>query len=141
MATNKNSADVIIGGKVYTLTGYVSEEYLQKIANYINGKMAEFEKSESFNRLTTDYKNILMQINIADDYFSLQKDYNSLKDEVSTREKDLYDVKHEHIATQMKLESTEKNLSALTKQNDENEKKIIRLETEMKTRMEDTKKN
>lgn len=41
----------------------------------------------------------------------------------------------------MKLESTEKNLSALTKQNDENEKKIIRLETEMKTRMEDTKKN
>ncbi len=141
MATNKNSADVIIGGKVYTLTGYVSEEYLQKIANYINGKMAEFEKSESFNRLTTDYKNILMQINIADDYFSLQKDYNSLKDEVSTREKDLYDLKHELIATQMKLESTEKNLSALTEQNDENEKKIIRLETEMKTRMEDTKKN
>ena len=28
----KTSAEVVIGGKVYTLSGYESEEYLQKVA-------------------------------------------------------------------------------------------------------------
>ena len=37
----KTSAEVVIGGKVYTLSGYESEEYLQKIALYINNKMTE----------------------------------------------------------------------------------------------------
>ena len=32
MAT-KNDAEVIIGGKVITLSGYESEEYLQKVAS------------------------------------------------------------------------------------------------------------
>ena len=37
----KTDAEVIIDGKVYTLSGYESEEYLQKIASYLNGKIAE----------------------------------------------------------------------------------------------------
>ena len=32
----KTNAEVVIGGKVYTLSGFESEEYLQKIASYIN---------------------------------------------------------------------------------------------------------
>ena len=43
----KTDAEVIIDGKVYTLSGYESEEYLQKIASYLNGKIAEFRKNES----------------------------------------------------------------------------------------------
>ena len=34
----KTSAEVVIDGKVYTLSGYEGEEYLQKVASYINGK-------------------------------------------------------------------------------------------------------
>ena len=30
--SEKSSAEVIIGGKVYTLSGYEGEEYLQKVA-------------------------------------------------------------------------------------------------------------
>ena len=33
----KNTAQVIIGGKVMTLGGYESSDYLQKDANYMNG--------------------------------------------------------------------------------------------------------
>ena len=40
--SSKNNTEVIIGGKVFTLSGYESEEYLQKVASYINGKLAEF---------------------------------------------------------------------------------------------------
>lgn len=132
----KTDAEVIIDGKVYTLSGYESEEYLQKIASYLNGKIAEFRKNESYNKLNPDFKNILMQINVADDYFRTQREMDDLKADGSTREKDLYDLKHELIATQMKLEATEKNLKEVRAENDENAKKIIRLETELKTRQE-----
>lgn len=42
--SSKNRAEVLIGGKIYTLSGYESEEYLQKVATYINNKLAEFKK-------------------------------------------------------------------------------------------------
>ena len=32
----KSDTEVIIGGKVYTISGYESEEYMQKVASYIN---------------------------------------------------------------------------------------------------------
>ena len=40
--SSKNNTEVILGGKVFTLSGYESEEYLQKVAAYINNKLAEF---------------------------------------------------------------------------------------------------
>lgn len=137
----KTDAEVIIDGKVYTLSGYESEEYLQKIASYLNGKIAEFRKNESYGKLNPDFKNILMQINLADDYFRTKREMEDLKADGSSREKDLYDLKHELIATQMKLETTEKNLKEVRAENDENARKIIRLETELKTRQERSGKN
>ncbi len=44
--SSKNTTEVIIGGKVFTLGGYESEEYLQKIVSYINNKLAEFGSSQ-----------------------------------------------------------------------------------------------
>ena len=41
----KTNAEVVIDGKVYTLSGYENEEYLQKVAAYINNKIAEFDLS------------------------------------------------------------------------------------------------
>ena len=37
--SSKNNTEVIIDGKIYTLSGYESEEYLQKVAGYINNKI------------------------------------------------------------------------------------------------------
>ena len=42
----KTSAEVVIDGKVYTLSGYEGEEYLQKVAAYINIKISEFDEIE-----------------------------------------------------------------------------------------------
>ena len=42
--STKVDTEVLIGGKVYTLSGYESEEYLQKVASYINNKMMEYNK-------------------------------------------------------------------------------------------------
>ncbi len=123
---SKTNAEVIIDGKVYTLAGFESEEYLQKVASYLNGKIGELSSMDNWIKLSTDYRNILLQINMADDYFQAQREASELKAEVEQKEKDVYDLKHELIATQMKLEQTEKNLRNAKEENDENTKKLIR---------------
>lgn len=130
--SSKTDTEVIIGGKVFTLSGYESEEYLQKVASYINNKITEYNKNESFKRLTLDMQNVLLQLNIADDYFKAKKQISILEEEIQTKEKELYNLKHELIASQIKLENTEKNVKSLQAEANENAKKIIRLETELK---------
>lgn len=127
----KTDTEVIIGGKVFTLSGYESEEYLQKVASYINNKVNEYGKADAFRRLPLDTQNVLMQLNIADDYFKAKQQITLLEEELKNKEKELYDLKHELIASQIKLEKTEKNVKNLQLDANENAKKMIRLETEL----------
>ncbi len=128
----KTDTEVIIGGKVFTLSGYESEEYLQKVASYINNKMNEYNKVDSFRRQPFERQSVLLQLNIADDYFKAKKQIDVLDEEVKAKEKELYDLKHELISTQIKLENLEKNNKNMQLELNENAKKIVRLETEMK---------
>ena len=129
----KNDTEVIIGGKVLNLSGYESEEYLQKVAAYINSKINEYGKVESFRRAPVETQNLLLQLNIADDYFKAKKQISLLEDEISAKERELYDLKHELIASQIKLDNSEKSGKSLRHELDESNKKVIRLETELKT--------
>ena len=129
---SKTDTEVIIGGKVFTLSGYESEEYLQKVASYINNKIGEYNKIDSFKRQPIDTQNVLLQLNIADDYFKLKKQIELMEEQLTEKEKELYDLKHELIATQIKLENTEKNSKSLQSKLDESSKKIIQLETQVK---------
>ena len=130
--SGKTDTEVIIGGKVFTLSGYESEEYLQKVASYINNKMAEYNKVDSFRRQPLDTQNVLLQLNIADDYFKAKKQISLLEEEIQGKEKELYNLKHELIAAQIKLENTEKNIKSLQNEVNESARKIVRLETELK---------
>ena len=128
----KTDTEVIIGGKVFTLSGYESEEYLQKVASYINNKMTEYNKVDSFRRQPIDTQNVLLHLNIADDYFKAKKQISLLEEEIQGKEKELYNLTHELIAAQIKLENTEKSIKSLQKEVNESAKKIVRLETELK---------
>ena len=136
----KTDTEVIIGGKVLTLSGYESEEYLQRVASYINNKLTEYSKLDGFTRQTSDRQNILMQLNIADDYFKARKQIGLLEEELQGKEKELYDLKHELIASQIKLENTEKSLKSVQKELNESSKKIVRLETELADKNDRNKK-
>ena len=129
---SKTETEVIIGGKVFTLSGYESEEYLQKVASYINNKISEYNKIDGFKRQPIDTQNVLLQLNIADDYFKSKKQIELMEEQLSEKEKELYDLKHELIATQIKLENTEKNSKSLQTKLDDSSKKIIQLETQVK---------
>ena len=130
--STKTDTEVIIGGKVFTLSGYESEEYLRKVASYINNKVAEYNKVDSFKRQSLDTQNVLLQLNIADDYFKAKKQISLLEEEIQNKEKEMYDLKHELISVQIKLENAEKAMDKLKEENKELQMKIVQLETEIK---------
>lgn len=129
---NKTDTEVIIGGKVFTLSGYESEEYLQKVASYLNNKIAEYNNEEGFKRLPIDSQAVLIELNIADDFFKAKKQIEILEEDIANREKEMYDLKHELIATQMKLENTERNFKKLQEDLNSSDKHVVQLETELK---------
>ena len=131
--STKTDTEVIIAGKVFTLSGYESEEYLQKVASYINNKIAEYNKIDSFRR-QMDTQNVLLQLNIADDYFKAKKQINILEEDLKSKNDEVYALKHDLIAAQMKLENTEKSVKSLQREANENAKQIVRMETELKER-------
>lgn len=142
--SSKNNTEVIIDGKIFTLSGYESEEYLQKVAAYINNKIAEFKKDEAYKRQNIDVQKALLDLNIADDYFKAKKQADSLETELEIKDKQLYEIKHELIAVQIQNETGDKERADLNKQINELQKEIIRLETrivEMKEKESQPKKN
>ncbi|MDF2542171.1 MAG: hypothetical protein K0S47_1889 [Herbinix sp.] len=126
-----NDIEVIINNKRYTLSGYESEEYLQKIASYINGKHNEFRNRDAYKFLDSDLKNILIQINIADDLFKLRDKIKEMEAENELRGNEIFDLKHEVISAQTKLNKDQLEIEDLKKEINEAQKKIIRLETEL----------
>ncbi len=137
----KTDAEVIIAGKRYNLSGYESEEYLQKIASYLNGKHAELKSLEGYRAMDTDTKIILMQINLADDYFKLKEQLKSITEERDAQGSENFNLKHDIIEVQKQLadvkEAYKSRLAEAQNKlvEDRNElveeqKKGVRLETE-----------
>lgn len=129
--SSKNNTEVILDGKIYTLSGYESEEYLQKVASYINNKISELKSTEGYSRLSPDMQKALLELNIADDYFKAKKQADSLENEIELKDKQLYDVKHDVIGLQIKLESAEKEAESYHNEISELQKQIVRLETQI----------
>ena len=128
----KNTAQVIIGGKIITLGGYESSEYFQQVANYMNRKLSELSEMPGYSRQPMETKHTLLSLNITDDYFKARKQVETYEQDLQQKDQEMYDLKHELISAQIKLENAEKQGKELQKQLNEDAKKIVRLETELK---------
>lgn len=105
----KNTTQVLIGGKIVTLSGYESEEYLQKVAAYINHKLTELNDVTGFARLPADTRQTMLSLNVADDYFKARQQAEVYEEDLQAKDKELYDLKHELVALQVKMERLQKN--------------------------------
>ena len=130
----KNTAKVIIGGKIITLGGYESEEYFQKVASYINKKMDELSGMPGYSRQPMETKHTLLSLNITDDYFKAKKQAEVFEQDLQQKDQEMYDLKHELISLRMQIEEVQKHEQELTEQksllagrNDELEKQIDEL--------------
>lgn len=126
----KNNVQVVIDGKVYTLSGYEDPEYLNKVAAYINTKLSEIRAEEGFKRQTREVQTILMYLNVADDYYKAKKNADAVSLELEDRTREISALKHELVGLKLKMEEEEKELEILRKTVSEQEKTMIRLETE-----------
>lgn len=114
----KNKIEVIISGRVYTLMGEESQEYIQKVAWYIDKKMNEVKKTESSRKLSTSMIATLTSINVADDLFKVKEklkdaygDIEALKKQLCEKDKqiDIYQnelgvMQQENIALRDKID-------------------------------------
>mgnify|MGYP001389287034 FL=1 len=123
----KNDVEVIINGKQYTLSGYESSEYLQKIANHINDKIAEFKEQDGYLRLDTEMKNILLAINLSDEYYKALKDSNDIKKENEEMEKEIFDIKHEMLTMQSELDKANGQIKKLAEERQAAKDQVISL--------------
>ena len=131
----KTSAEVVIDGKVYTLSGYEGEEYLQKVAAYINNKISEFDAIEDYRHLPLNMKSTLIQLNIADDYFKAKSQVEKLERDIELKDKEIYDLK------QVKTETAEASVKQLEAENRELLLNKARLEATLEDSLLDKDKN
>ena len=134
MASSKNFTEVLIGGKVFNLGGFESEEYLQKVSTYLNHKIDELAINDGYRKQSSETRSVLLALNIADDYFKAKKQGSSLETDIESKDKEMYDLKHDLISVQIKLENAEKAMDRLKEENKELQMKIVKLETEMKNK-------
>lgn len=127
----KNTAQVIIGGKIITLGGYESEEYFQKVASYMNNKIAELSEMPGYSRQPMETKHTLLSLNIADDYFKAKKQAEIFEQDLQQKDQEMYDLKHELISLRMQIEEAEKKEKAAVEKKNLLEGKVAELEKEM----------
>lgn len=134
MESSKTYTEVLIGGKVFRLSGFESEEYLQKVSTYLNHKLTECTNMEGYNRQTAETRSMLLALNIADDYFRAQRQGNALESDVEAKDQEMYDLKHELISTQIKAGNLEHELQKTKDTISELQMKIVELETKLKNK-------
>lgn len=131
--SEKNTVEVLIGGKVYCLGGYETEEYIQKVANFLNNKLEEVKAMEGYQYQSLENRNLLVYLNLADEYFNAKKKADSLQDEIDTLNHINFDLQHEKIDALLSSEASENALKELQSENRQLKKQIENLESELNT--------
>ena len=125
----KNDLEVIINNKRYTISGYENVEYLQKIASHINSKYSLFKSQPGYNHLEAELRNVLMQINLADDYYKANRQKAELEAELERKERELFEMKHHMVDVQADHDAMTQKLAEITSKYNDAKLRIIQLES------------
>lgn len=128
----KNYTQVLIDGKIYTLGGTEDEAYLQKAASYVNEKIATMRAIPGFSKQSADYQQLMLLLNIADDYFKAKENADQMEEQKDRMEKETYSLKHELVSTQMKLDGVLRDLEERQRQLQELSVKLSKTERELR---------
>ena len=113
----KNTAQVVIDGKIITLGGYESEEYFQKVAAYMNNKISELSQMPGYSRQAMETKHTLLSLNITDDYFKAKKQAEIFEQDLQIEEakKAEQEAQEQKNLLDGKVKELEKELDELLK--------------------------
>ena len=127
----KNTTQVLIGGKIITLSGYESEEYLQKVASYMNNKMTELGQLPGYSRQSVETKHTLLSLNVADDYFKAREQAEMLEEDMEAKDAESYELRSELAETKVRLESMKEELEQLRKEKEELSEQLAKTNEEL----------
>ena len=82
----KTRTTVRIAGREYTLTGYDGEEYVRRVAQYVDRKITELELA---TRLPSQQLAVLTSVSIADELHKAQDDNARLRKELMQAREEL----------------------------------------------------
>ncbi len=128
----KKVIKVLIAGKVMTMSGYESEEYMQQVANYINNKIDEYDKADSFRGASNDIRHRMLELNFADDYFKEKLKAQELSEHLKEKINELDEMKHECVNKEVRIENLQKELEKVQESLKASEKRIVELQTDLK---------
>ena len=126
---NKTKLSVIIDGKVYMLSGGSSEAYMQKIASYVDNKIRELKSMSGYQKLSPDYRNILLSLNLAEELFKAQDEKDVSKKEYREKDEEIYRLKQELVEKDLRIETANRLVIEYKTKVNEMQKRIIELET------------
>lgn len=124
----KSELSVVIDGKVYRLSGG-SDSYLQKLASYVDGKIRELKTQPGYNKLSTEYRDILLALNISEEVFKLRDEIEVFNQDSRDREQELYELKQEVVDKKLQIDAANKLVEDYKAKVNELQKRMIGLET------------
>ena len=71
----------------------------RKVSSYLNHKITECANSEGYRKQSADTRNVLLALNIADDYFKAKKQGDSLESDIELKDKEMYDLSMNYFRT------------------------------------------
>ena len=124
----KRELSVVIDGKVYRLSGG-SDSYLQKLASYVDSKISELKTQAGYNKLSTEYRDILLALTIAEEVFKLKEEIEVFNQDSRDREQELYELKQEVVDKKLQIDTANKLVEDYKTKVNELQKRMIGLET------------
>ena len=124
----KRELSVVIDGKVYRLSGG-SDSYLQKLASYVDSKISELKTQAGYNKLSTEYRDILLALTIAEEVFELKEEIEVFNQDSRDREQELYELKQEVVDKKLQIDTANKLVEDYKTKVNELQKRMIGLET------------
>ncbi len=103
----KNEVQVVIDGKVLTMTGTEDEMQIQRVASCVNRMIKKLEGTEMYHSLPTDLKPLLIELNIAEELIRTQERVEELEEDLQFKENELAGVKQTLAETELMLERLE----------------------------------
>jgi len=118
-----NKTVVRIAGKEYYVRSIESDEYIQRLALYLDKKMGKI--LESSNKLSTSMAAVLTALNVTDDFFKSREKVVSLEEELKIKKEKLVSLENEKNRLHAEREALINELNELKIE-------LVKSETELK---------
>ena len=109
----KNHVQVMIEGKLMTLVGTDTPEYMKSVAEYIDQKNKELRSSANGRKMNVAMASILTSINVADDFFKEKSKKEALESEMEILKEQLADTQRELDEAKKEIEQLNRDIYIL----------------------------